>query len=48
MWHQIKKGIPFNINQSFLTTVHNIDTCSMLIPDIIFGITSRDGQSTKI
>ena len=37
MLYQIKTGILFNINQSFLTTMHSIVTlCSMLIQDIIF------------
>ena len=37
MLYQLKTGILFNINQSFLTTMHSIVTlCSMLIQDIIY------------
>ena len=37
MLYQIKTGILFDINQSFLTTMHRIvKLCSMLIQDIIF------------
>ena len=28
----------FNINQSFLATMYNIVTCSMLVSDIVFSI----------
>ena len=39
MLYQIKTGIPFNINQSFLTTMYSIVMlCSMLIQELFFGI----------
>ena len=37
MLHQIKTGILFDINQSFLITMHSIAMlCSMLIHDIFW------------
>ena len=39
MLYQVKTGILFDINQSFLTIMNSIVTlCSMLIQELFFGI----------